>query len=355
VSLDGGKQWAQYKGGDLPDVAVRDIVVHPRDNDLVIATHGRGIWIVDDITPLRALTPQMLEQEATFVPGRPAVQRMLAQGGWVDGDASFTGPNPPGDAVITYYQRRRHVFGDLSMDVRDASGKVLATVPSSKRRGLNRVTWSMRMPAPKSPPAATGGATVGPRLPPDTYTVTMSKGGANYTMPLQVVADPRAKHSAADRKAQFELSKKLYDQFTDMTYAVEKINAVRGALDQRAAALPAGDPLAKQLQADSAKADELRKEIVATKEGGMITGEERLREELSNLYFNVVFYEGAPSATQIARADALGRELADVLSEFDAWTAKELPAVNAALAKKSQPPIEPMSREAWEGKGKGGS
>src|ERR1041385_684734 len=57
VSLDGGKQWAHYKGGDLPSVAVRDLAIHPRDDDLVIATHGRGIWIIDDITPLRALTP----------------------------------------------------------------------------------------------------------------------------------------------------------------------------------------------------------------------------------------------------------------------------------------------------------
>ena len=66
ISLDGGKQWAQYKGHEFPDVAVRDIVVHPRESDLVIATHGRGIWIVDDITPLRKLTPEVLAQEAVF-------------------------------------------------------------------------------------------------------------------------------------------------------------------------------------------------------------------------------------------------------------------------------------------------
>ena len=70
ISLDGGKQWAQYKGGDLPNVAVRDLAIHPRDNDLVIATHGRGIWIVDDITPLRALTPDVLQKEAVFLQTR---------------------------------------------------------------------------------------------------------------------------------------------------------------------------------------------------------------------------------------------------------------------------------------------
>ena len=65
VSVDGGAKWARYKGGDLPNVAVRDLAIHPRDNDLVIATHGRGIWIVDDITPLRALTPQTLASETS--------------------------------------------------------------------------------------------------------------------------------------------------------------------------------------------------------------------------------------------------------------------------------------------------
>src|SRR3984893_4798074 len=95
VSLDGGKQWAQYKGGDLPSVAVRDLAIHPRDNDLVIATHGRGIWIVDDISPLRALTPDVLSREAAFMPSMPVVQRIPAQGGWPEGDATYSGPNPP--------------------------------------------------------------------------------------------------------------------------------------------------------------------------------------------------------------------------------------------------------------------
>ncbi|HEX8686690.1 MAG TPA: hypothetical protein VF654_09310, partial [Pyrinomonadaceae bacterium] len=67
VSLDGGKVWSQYKGGQMPSVAVRDIAIHPRDNDLVVATHGRGIWVVDDITPLRALTPEALAKDAFFI------------------------------------------------------------------------------------------------------------------------------------------------------------------------------------------------------------------------------------------------------------------------------------------------
>src|SRR5438477_11784024 len=75
ISPDGGKQWAQYKGHEFPNVAVRDIVVQPRESDLVLATHGRGIWIVDDITPLRKLTPEVLAQDAVFLEGKPTQQR----------------------------------------------------------------------------------------------------------------------------------------------------------------------------------------------------------------------------------------------------------------------------------------
>jgi photosystem II stability/assembly factor-like uncharacterized protein len=347
ISLDGGKQWAQYKGGDLPNVAVRDMVIHPRDHDLIIATHGRGIWIIDDITPLRALTADNLAKEAVFIQARPSVQSVSGGGGWVNGDAVFTGPNPTDEAVITYYQRKRHIFGDLKIEVLDAGGKVVGTIPSNKRRGLNRATWAMRIDPPKVPRAATAafGAAVGPRLLPGTYTVRMTKDKQVYTTPLTVIPDPRSKHTAADRQAQLDLSMKLHKQLGDMTFAVERINEVRLALDARAAGLPASDPLTKQLRDASAAVDVLRKKIVATTEGGAITGEERLRENLADLYANVVFYEGRPSQTQVERADILARELGDVIADFDAWLAKELGGINAALAKKKLETIKVNSKQ----------
>ena len=355
VSLDGGKHWAQYKGGELPNVAVRDLAIHPRDAALVVATHGRGIWIVDDITPLRALTADMLGRDAAFVPGKPAVQRILAQGGWVNGDAAFEGPNPPGDALITYYQKKRHIFGDLTIEILGKDGKSLATIPSSKRRGLSRAGWPMRMKPPRVPTAATAaGASIGPRLVPGTYTVRMTKDKQTYTEKLEVVADPRSKHTPEDRKAEFDLAMTLYRMLGDMTFAVDRINGVRAELEERAGKLPAGDPLAASLRAAAGQADALRKKIVATTEGGAITGEERLREYLASLYDNVVFYEGRPSQTQVDRATALGRELSDVVHEFDAWAAKELPGLNQQLSAKSLPPIALLTRADWEKQGEQG-
>jgi hypothetical protein len=238
----------------------------------------------------------------------------------------------------------------LKIEVLDPQGKMVGTIPSSKRRGLNRATWPMRLRPPKVPPAASAafGATIGPRLLPGTYTVKMTKDKQVYTTPLQIVSDPRSKHTSEDRRAQLELAIKLYDLLGNMSFAVERINGVRLALEDRATKLPVNDPFANRLRAAATQVDELRKKIVATKEGGAITGEERLREFLSDLYGNVVFYEGRPSQTQMERSEAIGRELADVINDFDAWLTKELSDVNSGLAKKKLETIKPITRDDWE-------
>jgi hypothetical protein len=238
----------------------------------------------------------------------------------------------------------------MKIEVFDPQGKLVSTIPSSKRRGLNRVVWSMRSKAPRVPPAASAAfsAAVGPRVLPGTYTVKLTKDKNVYTKALQIVSDPRSTHTAKDRKAQFDLAMKLYNMLEDMTFATERINGVRLALDARAAKLPANDPLAVRLRAASAQVDELRRKIVATKEGGAITGEERLRENLADLYGNVNGYEGRPAQTQVDRADAIARELADVVKDFDAWLAKELPGINSALSGKGLEAITPLTRAAWE-------
>jgi photosystem II stability/assembly factor-like uncharacterized protein len=335
VSVDGGQQWSRYKGGDLPSVAVRDLAIHPRDDDLVIATHGRGIWIVDDITPLRALTTQTLTKAAAFLQTKPVVQTIGAGGGWSNGDAEFIGPNPPSDAVITYYLQKRHIFGDMKLEVRDSAGTLVQTLPTSKRRGLSRVAWSMRMPPARIPPAATVAFGVGPRFMPGTYTVKLIEGDNEYTAPLRVIRDERTKATIADRRAQFDLSVKLYGMLGDMTALVERMNELRAGLEDRAGQLTANDTLALKLRGASGTVDEMRMKIVATKEGGMVTGEERLRENLAELYGSVVGYEGRPSATQFSRTTAIGREVGDMSKQFDRWVATNINTLNALLVSRN--------------------
>jgi photosystem II stability/assembly factor-like uncharacterized protein len=350
ISLDGGAHWAQHKGGHFPDVAVRDLMVQPRDSDLVVATHGRGIWIVDDITPLRYLTSELMNQEAAFLPGRPVQQRLSASGGWSEGDAAFSGANPPEGAMITYYQQKRHIFGKMKIEIFDAQGRLVDTLPPNNRRGLSRVTWAMRLKAPRVPPAATLAfeTAIGPRVLPGTYAVKMTRGDKTYTRQLNLGLDARAKFTLADRKLDDDAVLRVYGLLGDMSFQVSRIDGVRDGLQARSAKLGGTDPLGKQLADLAGRADEIRKKIVATKEGGNLTGEERIREKTSQLYGDLTGYEGRPADYQMARIDSLTRELDDVAKEFDTFAAKDLQDANRSLTKKGLPPVEPEAHETWE-------
>ena len=320
---------------------MRDLAIHPRDDDLVIATHGRGMWIIDDITPLRTMTPSVLAHGGAFVETKPVVQVLSTFGGWANGDAVFIGANPPGDAIITYYLQKRHIFGDMKIEVFDSTNKLVQTLPTGKRRGLSRTAWSMRMSPPRVPTAAAAAFVIGPRFLPGRYTVKLTDGDSVYATTLRVTGDPRASHSLSDRKAQMKLAVTLYDLLNQMTTVVDRMNDVRGSLDQRGDGLATLDTLLHALQRGSAQVDTMRKKIVATKEGGMITGEERLRENLAELYGSVVGYEGLPSEMQVERTSAIGRELGDVTKDFERWIQVELPKINKMLEGRGLPRIEP--------------
>jgi hypothetical protein len=349
ISVDGGQLWAQYKGTDFPAVPVDDIAVQARESDLVLATHGRGIWIVDDISPLRALTPEVMTKEATLLPGRSAIQYFDVFGGWAEGDETFTGRSRPADAQINYYQKGRHIFGDLKIEIFDQDGKLVDTVAGSKHRGLNRAGWGMRVRPPAVAPAASAlfEAAQGPRVLPGTYTVKLTKGDQVYTERLDVAIDPRAKYSLEERKAQFDLSMKVYKMLEHMTYAVDAIKGVRDAANARAAKLAEKDVLRQQLQKLAMDCDALRSKIVATKEGGMITGEERIRELLGQLYGAVTGYDGEPTDYQVARTESLGHELEDVVVDFQSLARRELPGINAGLKKKKLDSITVLAEGDW--------
>ncbi|HEX8281320.1 MAG TPA: hypothetical protein VF551_08075, partial [Chthoniobacterales bacterium] len=341
ISVDTGKTWAQFKGNRFPAVAVRDIAIQPRDNELVLATHGRGIWIVDDITPLRALTPELLAQEAAFVAAKPVQQRIQGNGGHSEGAATFIGDNPPDAAVITYYQRSRHLFGKLKIEVLDASGRVIDELPASKRPGLNRVMWSMREKPPRVPPAAqlAFAGTRGPRVLPGVYTVRMTKNNKVTETKINVGLDRRAKFTAADRKAQYDAAMRVHALFGAESALMDRILPLRAAIAKTTAGLPQGDPLRATLSDFDAKVDAVRKQIVATTEGGAITGEERLREHTDQLYGAILSFEGKPGDYQMANIDVLKRELDDVTKEFQQLNTQELPKLNDALTAKGLPAI----------------
>jgi len=220
----------------------------------------------------------------------------------------------------------------------DSSGRVVDELPASKRPGLNRVTWPMRVKPPRVPPAAqiAFAGVRGPRLVPGEYTVRLTKAGKVSEAKLTVGLDRRAKFNAADRKAQFDAAMKVHGLFDEESALMDRIIALRKALAQSGGALAESDPLRKNISDFDGKVDAVRKKIVATTEGGAITGEERLREHTDQLYGAILSYEGKPGGYQVAYTDALKRELSDVTKEFDQLLAKDLPALNETLKTKGQ-------------------
>jgi photosystem II stability/assembly factor-like uncharacterized protein len=341
ISIDGGAQWARFEGGDFPSVAVRDIAIQEREGDLVIATHGRGIWIIDDIAPLRNFDNATLSTEAKFLASRSTQQRIGGVGGWSEGDAVFVGENAPGGAVVTYYQRSRHLFGALKLEVLNAAGEVIDTIPASKRRGINRVTWSMRVKPPEVPKAAqiAFAGTQGPRVLPGIYTVRLTKNKQIYETKIEVGLDQRAHYTLEDRKLQFDASMRVHALFGRMTALTQRIQFLQMMANGIAAKLPEGDTLRKSLSTFVADAEAIRKDIVATKEGGAITGEERLREHTDQVYSALVNYEGRPSATLIERSGVLESDLADITAKFDKLSEQSLPKLNTELKKRQLPEL----------------
>jgi len=161
----------------------------------------------------------------------------------------------PSDGRADYLLPERPPHLRRSEDrILDSDGKLVDTVAGSKHRGLNRAGWAMRVKPPAVAPAASAlfEAAQGPRVLPGTYTVKLTKGDQTYTEKLEVAIDPRAKYSAEERKAQFDLAMKVYKQLEHMTFAVEAIEGVRDAANSRAAKLgervSKNDPLRKQLE-----------------------------------------------------------------------------------------------------------
>ena len=229
----------------------------------------------------------------------------------------------------------------MKLEILDSGGNVVDEIPTSKRRGLNRVTWSMLTKPPIVPPAASiaGSSTSGERVLPGNYTVRLTDAGAVTTEPLTITLDRRARFTLADRQAQYGATERLKDMFKRMTTLVGQINGVR---DQAAAlsesSTASADVKAAAQQID-AKADVLRKEIVATTEGGAITGEERLREHVDEIYGAINSVEDRPTDYQLARIDALDRELKDVESQWAAFRSNEIAPFNAKLNADKLPPV----------------
>ena len=184
-SRNGGDAWTQLEGG-LPTSAFNDLVIHPRDNDLILGTHGRGIWILDNVNALQELTPEVLSSRAHLFSMEPAEEIRYQSEKGHEGNMIFRGTNPAPGALIDYWLGEEG--GDVVLTVLDAEGARVATVPAQASQGVNRVVWNLRHTLDDQPG---GQPPRGPLVVPGTYSVRLELGEAVQEKPLEVREDPR--------------------------------------------------------------------------------------------------------------------------------------------------------------------
>lgn len=300
ASFDRGGSWTRLRGENFPTVPVDDIVIHPRDNDLVLGTHGRSIWILDDVAPLEQIAADRsaLAAAARLFPVRPATKRARHMAWDFYGD-SYGAPNPPDAARIRYWLREalrpvvlaansgpgagpsakasgpreelpRKASGDeeapkTKLTVVDAAGKVVRTLEGPGEAGLHEVFWDLRLDPPYTPDPQEpqgrgrfGGAPRGPLVLPGTYTVRLEAAGVTRTVPVEVRYDPRITVARADLEARqaallelHALARPLYEAGRAARAVDERVKAaqklLRGAGGEAGALLREADSLASQL------------------------------------------------------------------------------------------------------------
>ncbi len=192
VSTNRGESWQKFMN-NYPTVRTDDILVHPRDGDLIVGTHGRGIWIADDITALQQLTPAVRAADATLFDIRPAVDwltdRKLSQ--QVTGQMVYQGENAPEGTAISYYLKNA-ATSPVKITISDISGRVVREIEGTGHQGINRVQWDLAPNRPANGAAGQGGGGGfggGGNVEPGTYKVTLSVGSLNLSKTVEVLED----------------------------------------------------------------------------------------------------------------------------------------------------------------------
>lgn len=337
ISLDAGASWAPFRN-NVPMVGIRDMVVHPREGDLVMGTHGRGIIILDDLEALRQITPEITSQKFAFLKVPPAE---LGSGtgigmGDFSGSGTFVGANKSRAARIMYYNQRRHMFGKMYIEVWK-DGELLRTLPAGKGAGLNIVSLPTSIEKPKAAPSnnrmALFGTLSGPSMPIGTYQVKLVKGKQTHETTLELGVAEDDIYTREDREAQRKLLMQVYNDTETLAWIYE----VLGEVETKAKAL---QPKKKKVQAMAAalqeKAGMLKSSLVFLGGDFYVNEESRLREEMGNLYFDISTFPGRPSESQVKEAVRIHEQLMSEMEQFNQILQEDVVALNAKLDAENQ-------------------
>ena len=350
ASFNGGESWVSLHDDALPPVPVNDILVHPRDNDLILGTHGRSIWILDDAVPLQQLVSAVPSNITLFEP--PVATRFqlhftkpfLAQG-------EFKGDNPGSVALISYYLAEEPE-DSVRVTIEDAGGEIIRTLRATQHAGINRVTWELGFdPLGRGDDDDGGGfARTNPslRVLPGTYTVRLAVGSEERTQPLQVRLDPALRVSRADLVAQFEAVKQL----TQMRYeadqtidAVVDIQEQLNDLTQRLAHEDGDvDSIGPEAEAIWERLEGLRLQLVS--ELGGYRSAAMLRDRISSLLSAIGSVQARPTSQQSEWLERFAVQLAEVTREVTQVIEDDVDGINRRIREAGLQMIVVPSRPA---------
>jgi photosystem II stability/assembly factor-like uncharacterized protein len=300
ATLDGGSNWFRMKN-KIPEYSlVRDLQIHPRTHDLIVATHGRGIFILDDIRPISMLTKDILDKDVFVF---PIPDLVLSQGKFGYGGPNIQGEwaigNPPFTPPITYYFKNRLSTGKVSIDILDEKGKLVQTLPGTILKGINKVYWNLR----ETPPKVAAGSTkvdyagfTAPMVLSGTYTIKLNVNDKIYTSKVNCIHDESNKNlTVADRKLVYDKTHELLTVYNSLNNTLDSIVLLQKQLKADTVAFAKN----KKLKAKNDELQKIKAELTATKQKSVFADEEKIREQLSKLYSNFCGMESAPNSTQL--------------------------------------------------------
>ncbi|WP_299600141.1 hypothetical protein [uncultured Aquimarina sp.] len=346
ITIDGGKNWSRFTN-NMPATAVHFIDLQKKTNDLVLGTHGRGVIIIDDISPLRQINQEVLKKDVHFFTTKPGI--IKEEGGFGGGstELQFVGSNPSSAGQIIYYLKKRHTFGKMTLSIQDNQGNEIVSLVPGKSKGINIVNWNYRTKAPKvaAGKSYTAGGFTAPRASAGTYKIVLKKGKNSYESSITVKNDPNSEVSDTDRAAQAKTTKELYNDMEELAYVVYQINQTINKAEK----VKKDDPKSTKVS------DALIKELTTLKESLVVTtgdnyvaeAEPQLREKLALLYSEVANLYEKPSSSQIENKGVLEKRLNDANATYQKIESKQLAKFNKYLEKNSIKPVEMKTKKEF--------
>jgi photosystem II stability/assembly factor-like uncharacterized protein len=365
ISFNNGADWKLLKL-NLPTVPIHDLVI--KDDDLVLATHGRAFWILDNITPLREFSDAVAQEDVHLF--TPAVATRYHGGGDGEGRAGYEGKNPPTGAVIDFFLKSEPK-SDTTIEILDASGQVIRKFSSARTKdleeppdpdakapekelelkpGLNRFVWNMLYEGARKVPGYyfyeyEVGAK-GPMALPGKYQVRLTSAGKTQTAPLELRVDPRVKVSAEDLQKQFDLRIQIREQLSRIADAVAQIDDVRTQATNLATRLPDGpdNDTIRKAAADldnkllAARDEVIEKRILANEDS--LAYPARVDIRLAGLAVSVSNEtDSAPTEPGTRQFEKLKKLVDDQLATWDALQKTDIPTFQKQISDKSIPAI----------------